>query len=180
LSSTQRRTWEVGPNLMNSLKRIRITRVAEWFGRRFWESRTFYASYVALFIAVTNWITIQYELLLDNIPGISSMFSNIWSFMIASIILFSVVGVLGGHFVHRKRQFRLEQALAVEENPYLYKAAPGKERDVMVPVIILQLESLEQILLANNALTETKMKQFEVYKQSLIDLVKGRSIAPMR
>lgn len=165
---------------MQSLKRIGLTRVGEWFGRRFWESRTFYASYIALFIAITNWITIQYELLLDNIPVLSSAFSNIWYFMVVSVILFSIVGVLGGHYVHRKRQFRLEQALSIEENPYLYKAVPGKERELMVPILILQLESLEQILLANNALTESKMKQFQIYKQSLVDLVKGRSIAPMR
>ena len=47
-----------------------------------------------------------------------------------------MVSVLGGHFIHRKRQFRIEQELATEKNPYLYKAATGKERDLMVPIMV--------------------------------------------
>ncbi len=53
--------------------------------------------------------------------------------------------MLGGHYIHRKRQFRLEQALAIEENPYLYKSKPGKERDLMIPMAIIQLEAIETI-----------------------------------
>jgi hypothetical protein len=150
--------------------------IASWVGRRFWESRLFYSSYIALFVAVTNWITIQYRLLLENIPVLNVIFSNIWIFLTVAVLVFTIVSILGGHYLHRKRQFRLEQAIAIEENPYLYKAAPGKEKNLMIPIAILQLESLEQILLSNNALTEDKKKQFEVFRQSLINLMKGHSI----
>ncbi|HJU59257.1 MAG TPA: hypothetical protein VJ583_05875 [Nitrososphaeraceae archaeon] len=50
--------------------------------------------------------------------------------------MISIISVLGGHYIHRKRQFRIEQELATEENPYLYRAAPGKERDLIVPIYI--------------------------------------------
>ena len=33
-----------------------------WIGRRFWESRQFYSAYIALFIAISNWITIQVQI----------------------------------------------------------------------------------------------------------------------
>jgi hypothetical protein len=151
-------------------------RIASWMGRRFWESRQFYSAYIALFIAITNWITIQYTLLLDNLPILNVIFSNIWIFTLIAVLVFTVVSILGGHYIHRKRQFRLEQAIAVEENPYLYRAAPGKEKDLTIPMAILQLESLEQILLSNNALTEDKKKQFEVFRQSLINLRNGHSL----
>jgi hypothetical protein len=68
------------------------------------------------------------------------------------------VSVLGGHFIHRKRQFRIEQELATEENLYLYRAIPGRKRDLMVPIAILQLETLEDLLRQNNALTDMKKK----------------------
>ena len=97
------------------------THMGEWFGRRFWESRQFYSSYIALFIAISNWITIQYRLLLEHVPFLNYLFSNIVVFMIVATIVFSILSVLGGHYIHRKRQFRLEQAVAIEENPYLYK-----------------------------------------------------------
>ncbi|MFL6502537.1 MAG: hypothetical protein ACJ70W_03255 [Nitrososphaera sp.] len=150
--------------------------LGEWAGRRFWESRQFYSAYIALFIAVSNWITIQYRLLLENIPIFNTLFSQLWVFLIVATIVFTVISILGGHYIHRKRQFRLEQAVATEENPYLYRSAPGKERDLMIPVTILQLEAVEAILTSSNGMTEEKKKQIESFKQDLMTLWKGASI----
>src|SRR5918997_1117711 len=150
--------------------------LAEWAGRRFWESRQFYSAYIALFIAVSNWITIQYRLLLENIPVFNALFSQLWIFLIVATVLFTVISILGGHYIHRKRQFRLEQAVAIEENPYLYKSAPGKERDLMIPITILQLEVIEAILTSNNSMTEEKKKQIEAFRQELIKLSKAFTI----
>ena len=147
-----------------------------WVGRRFWESRQFYSAYIALFIAITNWITIQYRLLLENIPGLNYGFSNIFVFMVGAVAVFSITSVLGGHYIHRKRQFRLENALAVEENPYLYRAAPGKEKDLMIPILIMQMDIFEELLRENNTLTEEKKKQFEVFRKDLTKLKQGGRI----
>jgi hypothetical protein len=153
--------------------------ILQWAGRRFWESRQFYSAYIALFVAITNWITIQYKLLLENVPVLNVLFSNIWVFMIVATIVFTIISILGGHYIHRKRQFRLEQALSVEENPYLYKAAPGKERDLAIPMGILQLDALEELLRSNNALTEENKMQFETYRQGLMKLKDGQSLRRM-
>ena len=150
--------------------------IGSWIGRRFWESRQFYSAYIALFIAISNWITIQYRLVFENIPILSSVFSNIGTFLLVAVVLFSIISVLGGHYIHRKRQFRIEQELATEENPYLYRAAPGKERDLMVPIYILQLDTLEDLLRQNNALTEDKKRQFQKFKIDLLKLAEGRPI----
>ena len=150
--------------------------IGTWFGKRFWEYRQFYSAYIALFIAISNWITIQYRLVFENIPILSSVFSNIGTFLLVAVVLFSIISVLGGHYIHRKRQFRIEQELATEENPYLYRAAPGKERDLMVPIYILQLDALEDLLRQNNALTEDKKMQFQKFKIDLLKLAEGRPI----
>jgi hypothetical protein len=84
--------------------------------------------------------------------------------------------VLGGHYIHRKRQFRIEQELATEENPYLYRSPQGKERDLYVPMNILELETLEDLLRYNNALTDEKKRQFERFKADLVKLSQGKSI----
>lgn len=153
--------------------------IGTWFGKRFWEYRQFYSAYIALFIAISNWITIQYKLVLENVPILSSVFSNIGTFLIVAVVVFSIISVLGGHYIHRKRQFRIEQELATEENPYLYRAAPGKERDLMVPIYILQLETLEDLLRQNNALTDEKKRQFESFKADLVKLAQGRPIGKL-
>lgn len=152
------------------------TGIGTWLGKRFWEYRQFYSAYIALFIAISNWITIQYRLVFENVPILSSLFSNIGTFLIVAVVLFSIISVLGGHYIHRKRQFRIEQELATEENPYLYRAAPGKERDLMVPIYILQLDALEDLLRQNNALTEDKKRQFQKFKIDLLKLAEGRPI----
>jgi hypothetical protein len=151
-------------------------RIAQWSGRRFWESRQFYASYIALFIAITNWITIQYKLLLEHIPFLNILFSNIWVFMVVAGVVFSFLSILGGHYIHRKRQFRVEQAVSTEENPYMYKAIPGKERDLMIPVAILHLQVLQDLLVSQNALTQEKKKQFDILTEGLIKLKEGRTM----
>jgi hypothetical protein len=150
--------------------------IGTWFGKRFWEYRQFYSAYIALFVAISNWITIQYRLVLENAPVLGSVFNNLWTFLIAAVIIFSVVSILGGHYIHRKRQFRIEQELATEENPYLYKAAPGKERDLFIPVMILQMDTFEDLLRQNNALTDEKKRQFQSYKDELLKLAQGRPI----
>ena len=147
--------------------------LGEWAGRRFWESRQFYSAYIALFVAISNWITIQYRLLLENIPVLNSLFSNLWIFLIVATVIFTIVSILGGHYIHRKRQFRIEQAVATEENPYLYRAAPGKEKDLMIPVTIMQLDAIEAILKSNNIMTEERKKQIDSYRQELVKLAEG-------
>src|SRR5215216_3613220 len=156
------------------------TGIGTWFGKRFWEYRQFYSAYIALFIAISNWITIQYRLVFENIPILSSLFSNIGTFLIFAVILLSIISVLGGHYIHRKRQFRIEQELATEENPYLYRAAPGKERDLLYPILILQLEGLEELLRHNNALTDEKKRQFESFKADLVKLAEGHPIGKLK
>ncbi len=153
--------------------------IGTWFGKRFWEYRQFYSAYIALFVAISNWITIQYRLVLENAPILGSVFNNLWTFLIAAVIIFSVVSILGGHFIHRKRQFRIEQELATEENPYLYRAMPGKERDLMIPITILQMETLEDLLRQNNALTDEKKRQFQNFKDELLKLAQGRPMGKM-
>ena len=53
---------------------------------------------------------------------------------------------------------------------------PGKERDLMVPITILTLETLEDLLRQNNALTDEKKRQFQNFKNELLKLAQARSI----
>jgi hypothetical protein len=59
----------------------------------------------------------------------------------------------------------------------LYRAAPGKEKDLMIPVTIMQLEAIEAILKSNNIMTEEKKKQIDAYRQELTKLSEGLSMS---
>ena len=96
--------------------------------------------------------------------------------MIVATVVFTVLSILGGHYIHRKRQSRLEQAVAIEENLYLYKSKPGKERNLMIPIAIMQLESIEAILKSNNTLTVEKKKQVDSFRGHLTRLSQGSTL----
>jgi hypothetical protein len=56
---------------------------------------------------------------------------------------------------------------------------PGKERDLMIPITILQMETLEDLLRQNNALTDKKKRQFQNFKEELEKLFQGMPIGKM-
>jgi hypothetical protein len=56
---------------------------------------------------------------------------------------------------------------------------PGKERDLMIPIAILQLETPEDLLRQNNALTDEKKRQFQNFKGELEKLGQGMPIGKM-
>jgi hypothetical protein len=56
--------------------------------------------------------------------------------------------------------------LAVEENPYLYRAVAGKERALMISIFRLQVKALKGLLRENKILTEDKQNRFKTSKQN--------------
>ena len=49
----------------------------------------------------------------------------------------------------------------------------------MIPITILQLETLEDLLRQNNAMTDEKERQFQNFKGELEKLSKGMAIGKM-
>jgi len=148
----------------------------EWTSRRFWEARQFYSSYIVVAVGFLNFITIQYQLLLKNIPVVNTIFPSILSFGAILVIILGIVGVLGGHYLHRKRQFVIEQAISQEANPYIYKAVPGKEFMIDIPAKILDLDMKEKLWEKMGVLDDGTRKRIEVLRQQLYRLLKGESV----
>jgi hypothetical protein len=53
---------------------------------------------------------------------------------------------------------------------------PGKERDLMIPLAIIQLEAIETIPKSNNILTEEKKKQVNSFREQLNRLSQGLTL----
>jgi hypothetical protein len=49
----------------------------------------------------------------------------------------------------------------------------------MLPMGLLQLETLEEILRATNGLTEEKKEQFDIYRKALLKLIQGHAVGTM-
>ncbi|MGI0031578.1 MAG: hypothetical protein ACRD80_08335 [Nitrososphaeraceae archaeon] len=62
-----------------------------------------------------NFITIQYQLLIDKLPLSAGIFSSIWIFAITFILFYVPLSIILG-FWHRKSQWKVEQDALFREN----------------------------------------------------------------
>ena len=62
-----------------------------------------------------NFITIQYQLLIDRLPYWAGIFSSIWIFAILFILAYVPVSIVLGYW-HRKSQWKVEQDALFREN----------------------------------------------------------------
>ena len=62
-----------------------------------------------------NFITIQYALLIDRVPALSSIFSNLWIFAALFVAGYVPAAIVIGYW-HRKSQWKIEQEAMFNEN----------------------------------------------------------------
>ena len=62
-----------------------------------------------------NFITIQYQLLIDKLPLSAGIFSSIWIFAITFILFYVPMSIILGYW-HRKSQWKVEQDALFREN----------------------------------------------------------------
>jgi hypothetical protein len=62
-----------------------------------------------------NFVTIQYGLLIDQVPYLKSLFESIWIFAVVFISAYVPVAIVIGYW-HRKTQWRVEQQALFKEN----------------------------------------------------------------
>ena len=62
-----------------------------------------------------NFITIQYQLLIDRLPYLAGIFESIWIFAILFVLAYVPLSIVLGYW-HRKSQWKVEQDALFREN----------------------------------------------------------------
>ncbi|HYY86265.1 MAG TPA: hypothetical protein VE594_04090 [Nitrososphaeraceae archaeon] len=62
-----------------------------------------------------NFITIQYQLLIDRLPYLAGIFESIWIFAILFVVAYVPLSIVLGYW-HRKSQWKVEQDALFREN----------------------------------------------------------------
>jgi hypothetical protein len=88
---------------------------SNWLKRRWLDFRNGHGIYLVFLMTFANFVTIQYQLLIDRVPVLNSVFSNIWIFSIIFIIIYLPLGMIIGYW-HRKNQFSVEQEALFSQN----------------------------------------------------------------
>lgn len=92
------------------------------------------------------------------------------------MIAYPSAAIIIGFWVFRKSQFKTDLEIGVEENPYLFRATEGKEKDLALPLQIWMIESIIDIKQALGITEEFDLKEAEGYIEVCTDLVEGKSI----
>ena len=84
-----------------------------WFRKRWLDFRNGHSIYLIFAMTFANFITIQYQLLLDKVPLFNSV--PIWAFAVLFIALYLPLGMIIGYW-HRKNQFSVEAEALFNQN----------------------------------------------------------------
>jgi hypothetical protein len=86
-----------------------------WVRRRWLDFRQGHSIYLAFLIMFANFITIQYSLMVDRLPALQPLFSNVLVFAVAVIAVYMPIAIVVGYW-HRKSQWKIEQEALFSEN----------------------------------------------------------------
>ncbi len=139
--------------------------------------RTGYGLYLAFLIGFASNIVVLYKLGVADNTYLAPIFPHLTVFGIVALIVAAPVAIFSGLY-HMKRTgaFAADAAVQTESNPYVYRAVPGKEREVFVPLMILTAKALVKVMEQLKTLTPEEKRQFEDVLEKADVLLKGQAI----
>lgn len=88
--------------------------------RRWYDFRIGHSFYLIFLLSFANFILIFYRLLIEQVSGLNEIFSSLWLFVVAFILLYIPVSIGIGAW-HRKTQLKIEADVALKQSPLLAK-----------------------------------------------------------
>ncbi len=157
-----------------------------WLRRFVWRSwyyfRVGYGTYLALVLGYAGNIVVLYKLaVVDNQYLTGPVFATLTSFTIVGLLVSVPTAILIGMFhIRRSGAFAAEASLSTESNPYMYKLVPGKEREVVLPLMVLIARGLARVMREQNALSPEEKEEFDRVLGKADILIKGQMIGHPR
>ena len=133
-----------------------------------------YSTYIAFFIGFASNIVVIYALAIKPIH--LPYFDRLWIFATVALLVAVPLSVIVGLF-HMKRTgaFAADASVSLEANPYIYKVVPGKEQEVILPLMIIMAKGIAKVLQRQETLTDSERKEFEDVLVKANQLLQGQS-----
>ena len=91
-----------------------------WIRRRWLDFRQGHSIYLIFILSFSNFILIFHRLFIERFEFFDGLFSELWIFVVAFIIIYIPVAILIGHW-HRKTQIKVETEMIQKQNPMMAK-----------------------------------------------------------
>lgn len=153
--------------------------------RAWYYFRQGYATYFAFIIGFLSNIIVIYSLSIKPAIASGGTVGDFLSLVFPHLTNFVVIAVLGATpvciylgLLHMKRTgaFAADASVSTESNPYVYRAVPGKEQEVFLPLWILATQWLAKMLEQQNSMSTDEREQFKQVLAKANDLLMGRPI----
>jgi hypothetical protein len=156
------------------------------FRRILWRSwyyfRIGYGTYVALLVGIASNLVVLYRLGVVDIKFLSVAFPSLAIFSVEAIIVAVPVSIaIGLYHMKRTGAYAADASIGTEANPYMYKIIPGKEQEVLYPLLLLTAKSLAKVLDRDGMITPSEKQEFEDALAKANDLIQGQLVGyPIR
>lgn len=139
--------------------------------------RTGYGLYLAFLIGFASNLVVIYKLGIADSPSLFAVFPHLTEFAIVAVLVATPIAIFSGLY-HMKRTgaFAADAAVQTESNPYIYRAVPGKEREVFVPLMILTARGLAKVMDQLKTMTPEERSEFDHVLAKADDLLKGQAV----
>lgn len=143
--------------------------------------RAGYGTYISLPIGVASNLVVLYELAVIKNKYLSPIFQSLTIFTLAALIVFVPISItLGLYHMKRSGAFAADAAVQIESNPYVYKIIPGKEQEVLYPLIMLTAKGLARVLDQQRNMTPDEKREFEDVLTKARVLLQGQPVGVPR
>lgn len=139
--------------------------------------RVGYSTYLALLVGIASNLLLFYRLGIQDIDLLHDWFTSLTLFAITAILILLPVSI-GAGLYHMKRTgaYAADATVSAEQNPYAYKAIPGKEQQVLYPILALTLKGLVKVL-EKQPVTEEEKQEFEKALEKTNRLIQGEPVS---
>ena len=122
-------------------------------------------------------LVVIYKLGVADNKYLGPLFPSLTVFAIIALIVATPIAIFSGLY-HMKRTgaFAADAAVQTESNPYIYRAVPGKEREVFVPLMILTARGLAKVMDQLKTMTPEERSEFEHVLAKADGLLKGQAV----
>jgi len=141
---------------------------------RFWfYFRQGWGIYFAFIFAAVNTMVTTYYLAIKSIPSLVEIFPSFihYSLILASIGIPLLI-LIGWIHYRRSLAFSSEMDVQYASNPYLYKAQPGWQMEVIFPLYLAMSKTMIKIS-NGEKLTEDEINNLNLIQEKLEELLKG-------
>lgn len=135
---------------------------SNWVQRRWLDFRNGHSVYLAFALTFVNFTVITFSLAVERLPFLSVLFPSMWMWAAFFVAIYIPSAIITG-YIHMKKQVPREQEQIMENNPFAFKTAPGKEQLFNLPGAVIGYDMQLRGMRMHNQFAAAFEKIYNVY-----------------